>query len=612
MLQPRLYSPLSDPAHEIRLLTLVPSPDSAAPINGALEVVSLDESHKPYDALSYAWGDPNITAPILLNGQEKQVTVNLQSALRHLRHESEPVTLWADAVCINQDDIAERSHQVGQMGHIYSTARSVLVWLGEEREDDDSHLVANQIASCGVGKDMIPFPPPGPEAERLLQAASQFVRRDWWSRLWVIQEVLLAEELTLCLGRRRFPEMDVWIGVSGFIIPLGRSSSDSDCSSEDTEQDAESGELPLPEPTHGRTLFSLLEAFCDRQCSQTVDRVYGLLGVADDADQYEAPDYSKSSEEVFTGVAVQGFTNQDCGPRILCFAGQGDSRSNKLKLPSWVPDWTSRRYNCLAPPTAYLPSQLQHAPEFSFSSDLATLRLRGAVFDTVASVIPIHPASQGSCLPPDRFVADGKPLLYKTGITRLEAVFRMLTHDLHLVTDKRLAKGTKYFCDAVSAFLYSLGQPNAKDDGNNPQVNGETCPDYITGFLHWLGEDRGGRSDQQILELLMGEDKSDTRRIWKRRKDEMTRGKWSYHAFYYISRTFSNSMGGGHLLETESGLFGMASSLAQKGDIVCVLFGCPMPIVMRQAGESWRIVQSCYIYGMDGETALEPQDFSII
>jgi len=86
MLEQLIYSPLANPALEIRLLTISPSADISAPIDGLLEVVSLDtcslETRKPYKALSYAWGDPAVTAPIRLNGFQKQVTVNLAAALR--------------------------------------------------------------------------------------------------------------------------------------------------------------------------------------------------------------------------------------------------------------------------------------------------------------------------------------------------------------------------------------------------------------------------------------------------------------------------------------------------------------------------------------------------
>ena len=71
-------------------------------------------------------------------------------------------------------------------------------------------------------------------------------------------------------------------------------------------------------------------------------------------------------------------------------------------------------------------------------------------------------------------------------------------------------------------------------------------------------------------------------------------------------------MGGDCLLETENGLVGKASGSVQKGDVICVLFGCPMSTVMRQVGENWKIVQSCYIYGMDGQASLMSRRISTL
>lgn len=81
------------------------------------------------------WGDLSATAIIIVNGIANPVTKNLDSALKHLRLKSRPRVFWADAVCINQSDNAEKSVQVGRMGQIYGNASRVLAWLGEATED---------------------------------------------------------------------------------------------------------------------------------------------------------------------------------------------------------------------------------------------------------------------------------------------------------------------------------------------------------------------------------------------------------------------------------------------------------------------------------------------
>lgn len=98
-----------------------------------LKTVSLDDNPS-YEALSYVWGDANERAWIVVDETWTTVTVNLQRALRRLRNANEERVLWADALCINQCDIAERGQQVGIMGDIYSACSTCMVWLGEEED----------------------------------------------------------------------------------------------------------------------------------------------------------------------------------------------------------------------------------------------------------------------------------------------------------------------------------------------------------------------------------------------------------------------------------------------------------------------------------------------
>jgi hypothetical protein len=88
------------------------------------------KSGKSYEALSYIWGDIRDSEAILVDGSTVSVTKSLETALRHLRYPDKPRTLWVDYVCINQEDILERSQQVAKMGLIYEQADSVLIWLG--------------------------------------------------------------------------------------------------------------------------------------------------------------------------------------------------------------------------------------------------------------------------------------------------------------------------------------------------------------------------------------------------------------------------------------------------------------------------------------------------
>ena len=121
MARPYRYEQLPD--QHIRLLTLLPGYFEDE-INLSLDSVSLDIHRPPnYHALSYTWGNPEIVNRVaIVVGHDRlplKVTVNLYIALKHLRHISQSQTLWTDAICIDQQNLQERSAQVSRMAGIF-------------------------------------------------------------------------------------------------------------------------------------------------------------------------------------------------------------------------------------------------------------------------------------------------------------------------------------------------------------------------------------------------------------------------------------------------------------------------------------------------------------
>lgn len=139
---------LNSESGEIRILTLLPG-EQYSPIHCTLSTVSLSTLlwRPEYDALSYAWGDAYHRRNIILDGNEHAVTYNLEVALQHLRHRREKRLLWIDALCINQADVIERSEQVSMMGDIFSSARTVYLWIGEADQCSDGAFDAMSLLS---------------------------------------------------------------------------------------------------------------------------------------------------------------------------------------------------------------------------------------------------------------------------------------------------------------------------------------------------------------------------------------------------------------------------------------------------------------------------------
>ena len=127
----------------IRLLRIHQLHDSSSN-HCSLEIADL-ASKPEYHALSYTWGPPTDQAeqrgmtdrrccPIVCNGKTVLVTENLFHFLRLFAQNTSPLPWWIDALCIDQDNVVERNDQILKMKYIYTTARSVLVWLGDADE----------------------------------------------------------------------------------------------------------------------------------------------------------------------------------------------------------------------------------------------------------------------------------------------------------------------------------------------------------------------------------------------------------------------------------------------------------------------------------------------
>lgn len=120
------------PNFKFRLVRICPAVSTDAPIQCSLEVIMLGDPKIQYEALSYHWGEPQHGVEISLGGQAYLVTSNLHSALQHLRDPTNHRLFFIDALCIDQNNIMERSSQVQAMWEIYQHAWRVVVFLGEQ------------------------------------------------------------------------------------------------------------------------------------------------------------------------------------------------------------------------------------------------------------------------------------------------------------------------------------------------------------------------------------------------------------------------------------------------------------------------------------------------
>jgi hypothetical protein len=126
---------------------------------------------------------------------------------------------WYDAFCINQEDAVERGHQVRQMDQIYRKCSMVCVWLGAAADDSDlaMDLVDSITLSCisaiqNAAHEKFTFEGVFVTAAQHFYEDENFTKhftallrlicRPWFSRLWIVQEVVLASTRTVFCGHR--------------------------------------------------------------------------------------------------------------------------------------------------------------------------------------------------------------------------------------------------------------------------------------------------------------------------------------------------------------------------------------------------------------------------
>jgi hypothetical protein len=207
------------PLGEIRLLKL-----HTGKLDRELEyaLVTCRPDAEKYTALSYTWGTEPCTTSIKVSahGQTYEIPVrpNLESALRHLRarppFSEESQLLWVDAVCINQDDSGERNTQVAMMADIYNKAQSVMVWLGEERDNSD---VAMRLVRRLLNLHEFDRLVSGSATPEEWAAFAALMRRPWFGRRWIVQEIALARSATLHCGKEVVKWGEFAVAISLFM-----------------------------------------------------------------------------------------------------------------------------------------------------------------------------------------------------------------------------------------------------------------------------------------------------------------------------------------------------------------------------------------------------------
>lgn len=221
------YDPLPDTKKTIRAIRLRTGPLASHMIECEMFTIEFSDRYEPqfedrpieYEALSWSWGnDVPQYGIVVIEGQERyklRVKRELALALKYLRKTNKERILWIDAVCIDQNNFNERNHQVQMMAMIYTRAKKVCIWLGED--DDNTNMAIHFIIHQIMHLDRFDSICKDEKNTDNWQALLALMQRRWFRRRWVVQEVALSRRAKVYCGVAKISWTDFAVAVELFV-----------------------------------------------------------------------------------------------------------------------------------------------------------------------------------------------------------------------------------------------------------------------------------------------------------------------------------------------------------------------------------------------------------
>jgi hypothetical protein len=718
-----VYKPLDSAGAEIRLLKVVFDVKQVLgrvnvdPLIGSLKhyylpISTLSRTQRmvrsaqlpAFNALSYVWGDPARTHEITIDNKRLGITENLYKALRDLQRDAVGDTyVWADAICICQDDLAERSAQILLMREIYYSAAYVNIWLGSPTEEgrkcfkfiadltgrigpdpevtEDSKFEeyfmkgvltpTSAVVRAGIGFGQTIFEigdiiHPGARddmAEMILDPDanlslhhdtiqklvdwsphSRHLKRvqdrnfveianlidqtliencHWFERMWVVQEVGCSDSPAILFAGCSVFWKDFLHAIYYLHHHLSApvSSIRKVTGLEKIRQGWVDGKR--------QPLRDLLRECRYRRATDPRDKIFSLLGMmGDKLSTYLIPDYSKSVSEVYANVAFH-FIEQSQSLDPIC---GWQTLGRQEQLPTWTPDYNLNQDAASSP---LVPIDGRESIFCASGSDYRSkytgldapkkdnfwrsLRTYGVYIDSVAML--------SDPLPEDEPFGSMEHFWQST-ISASRSLLEGFTQDVqsHLENISLVvSKYSEYWnsIEHTSKYLRSLGgmskhsqitdrlskhsqsienlsrTSNLSDNGSHffdpikpdPFIHEIYILDaYIQSLLCGRISTRERLTREEINKFMSPNPPDTTDPV---RESFLTKACNALEA----------GMIGRSIAVTKHGYIGAIPQDAQTGDLICVLFGCSVPVVMRKrAGEEYIFIGECYLHGfMDAE-----------
>ncbi|KAE9378931.1 HET-domain-containing protein [Stipitochalara longipes BDJ] len=543
-----------------------------------------------YRALSYTWGaasDP--LHSVLINGQDFKVKENLWQALVHLQPKRGALLIWIDAICINQEDTRERNEQVRMMRTVYQTAEEVFVWLGLEEEDSYRAMQFLQNMDRCAGEYSLTLELfKAPDIGENLEALATLYDRDYWYRVWIVQEMVLANHIWVHCGNafvswsafekawkficRTSPRSEIaqiCFGTSSAITFISiRTTTSGPMLIVETREQFKKRELGLLEIVSVNSL---------REASDPRDLIYGILGIVNVKASIEiGVDYSNSVARVYRDFAKLVILDSKRLDILLLVHNDG---SNMEGLPSWVPDWSKalKRHMHLHRRSMLINRGLWDAdrlrtPQCSFAGEDRFVVIAGLNI---------------GCISRTRASA------YKGEDDKLECIADTFFDWLSIINN---TGGDMYENALALAEILAAGKYRSKGRYRSK------LEALIGAFVRLAAQKPADSIDVRLKEYLRFNNElfesKDEIDVWKE---------------VYISNA-SNCTWDRCLILSDSGSFGLAPGIAVEGDILCIPLGCMSPVILRPCEDYYTLIGEVRVHGfMHGEaiTLLEKGELNV-
>ena len=576
---PYCYSPLESPS-SIRLLEIKPG-ESFQPIECRLferNTNSLPE----YEAISYVWGNDELSKEICCDGKSLRLTNSLEAALRRVRLSDHIRIVWADAVCINQANLAERGHQVKLMQQIYTSATRVLVWLGEQNAErvriafdlvhKISRLAANEV------NDAVIIPGSG---DKRWQALSDLFGSSWFWRLWVIQEITSAPSGLVMWGDYEISWLKVgltaaWLRATGYEVfhkaPMVGvfNAYLMHGISEETRRGWE--------PSLFRGLLTLTRQF---QSTDPRDRVYAILGLPHQDRSVSnsiEPDYTKCTDEVYFEAAQKILM----GPNPMKLLGavqHGPSldQEESLDLPSWVPQWHRLYAHRLEPGGV---GGVEY--NASIGIEQAQLRIPRAAEPLSASVLSVEGFRFRNVISVSE-VFKSQTMVSETWSTIFKTWKSLILPHVYFTPHHADIEAERAYAEALVAGKDWYGEMADPD---------EAFGDFIS--FWWYATSSLEEPEGRTIFSSVDDERLATYK---------SNGNGS--SYERFVEAMKNGCEGRRIFIAEDGFIGLGPEALEPGDYICVLAGSRVLLALRPREQHHRLVGEAYIPGMMNGEAVE-------